>query len=135
METLTKLSARSLEYYINARRWKSDLYFFDLEIDFLNKLMDRYIKGNADVHQINDLRGYHEKLSQLTNEKHQIRELVDQQLKDLELLAQDTSIENIEKLSGKHAHLDCLMVDWIHEYRKLKMAFFVTVNEVLENKM
>lgn len=131
METLTKLSARSLEYYINARRWQSELDFFELEVDFLNKLIKECCGKNPDKVQLDQLLEDRAKLSELINEKHQIRELLDQQLKILELLAQGLQAENIEELTGKHASLDSLMMDWVSEYRKLKKDLFKTIENQL----
>ena len=43
METTLSISSRSLQYYVIAKKWSSDLEFFRLETAFLQKLLDRYI--------------------------------------------------------------------------------------------
>jgi len=134
METLTRLSARSLEYYINARRWNTDLEFFKDEIDFLNNLLKEHflrLAGTKRNAEISCLLG---KLNELVNEKHQVKELLDHQLKDLELLAEDLLFEDKEAFAGKQAHLEYLVIDLIHEYRKIKSGVFVIVNQILAEK-
>jgi hypothetical protein len=42
MESTTTMSVRSLQYYVIARRWASDLDFFKIEAAFLHHLMDDY---------------------------------------------------------------------------------------------
>ncbi|RAJ35748.1 hypothetical protein [Pedobacter cryoconitis] len=131
METLIKLSARSLEYYINAKRWNTDLEFYKDEIDFLNKLL----KENF-IHLTNSKRNVviiHliGKLAELVNEKHQVKELLDHQLKDLELLAEDLFIESKEAIAGKQAHLEYLIRDLVNEYREIKKSIFVLLDRIL----
>ncbi|MET4139512.1 hypothetical protein [Pedobacter sp. UYP1] len=131
METLIKLSARSLEYYINAKRWNADLEFYKDEIDFLNKLL----KENF-IHLTNSKRNIviiHliGKLAELVNEKHQVKELLDHQLKDLELLAEDLFIESKEAIAGKQAHLEYLIRDLVNEYREIKKSIFVLLDRIL----
>lgn len=131
METLIKLSARSLEYYINAKRWNADLEFYKDEIDFLNKLL----KENF-IHLTNSKRNVviiHliGKLAELVNEKHQVKELLDHQLKDLELLAEDLFIESKEAIAGKQAHLEYLIRDLVNEYREIKKSIFILLDQIM----
>jgi hypothetical protein len=48
MQPTTSMSARSLQYYVIARRWLSDLEFFKIETSFLQKLLDKHIAGLQD---------------------------------------------------------------------------------------
>jgi len=134
METLTKLSARSLEYYINARRWKTDLDFFNVEVVFLNRLMEEHFLQLAGEDRIKKLTQLGNKLSELVNEKHQIKELLDHQLRDLELLAEDLLIEGQEGLAGKQAHLEYQMIDLLHEFREIKREVYAIMEAVLDER-
>lgn len=42
METLNALLARSLQYYVLAEHWASDLEFFKIESVFFDKLIKEY---------------------------------------------------------------------------------------------
>jgi len=88
---------------------------------------------NSNKECLKKIQNYNERLSELINEKHQLNELLDRQLQDRELLAQDLLTENVEELTGKHAHLEYMMIDWVHEYRKLKKELFITINERLDS--
>ena len=134
METLSKLSARALEYYITSRRWKSDLYFSNLEITFLNRLLDEHFQGLV-VPEVQDkLKQLGIRLSVLVSEEHQIKELLDLQLENLEQLAKDSLDEHTEELAEKRAHLEYLMIDWIHEYRVIKEEIFLVIGAYLDSK-
>lgn len=43
METAPSLSSRSLQYYVMARHWASELEFFKVETAFFHRLLDDYI--------------------------------------------------------------------------------------------
>ncbi|AMP97543.1 hypothetical protein AY601_0591 [Pedobacter cryoconitis] len=131
METLIKLSARSLEYYINAKRWNADLEFYKDEIDFLNKLLKEKFSHLTNTKRSIVVIHLIDKLAEVVNEKHQVKELLDNQLKDLELLAEDLLIENKETIAGKQAHLEYLIRDLVNEYREIKKSIFVLLDQIL----
>jgi DNA gyrase/topoisomerase IV subunit A len=134
METLSKLSARALEYYITSRRWKSDLYFSNLEITFLNRLLDEHFHELVDTDVKAKLKQLGNRLSVLVSEELQIKELLELQLENLEQLAKESLDEHTEELAGKQAHLEYLMMDWIHEYRVIKEEFFFVIGAYLDSK-
>jgi len=134
METLSKLSARALEYYITSRRWKSDLYFSNLEITFLNRLLDEHFHELVDAGIKARLKELGKRLSDVVSEEQQIKELLEQQIEKLEQLAKDGSDEHTEELAGKQAHLEYLMMDWIHEYRVIKEELFLVLGGYLDTR-
>jgi hypothetical protein len=134
METLTKLPARALEYYINVRRWKTYLEFFNLEVVFLNRLMEEHFLQLSGEDHIKKLTQLGSKLSVLVNEKHHIVGLLDLQLRNLELLAEDLLSEGLGELSEKQADLECRMTDLIHQYREVKKELYVIVEEILDER-
>lgn len=134
MDTLSKLPARALEYYINVRRWKTHLEFFNLEVVFLNRLMEEHFLQLSGKDHIKKLTQLGSKLSVLVNEKHHIVGLLDQQLRNLELLAEDLISEGLDELSEKQADLECRMTDLIHQYREVKRELYVIVEEILDER-
>ncbi|MNY63805.1 hypothetical protein D3C86_2008210 [compost metagenome] len=73
-------------------------------------------------------------MSVLVNEKHHIVGLLDQQLRNLELLAEDLLSEGLNELSEKQADLECRMTDLIHQYREVKRELYVIVEEILDER-
>ncbi|WP_222538241.1 hypothetical protein [Pedobacter polysacchareus] len=134
METLTKLPERALEYYINVRRWKTYLDFFNLEVVFLNRLMEEHFLQLSGEQRIKKLTQLGSKLSALVNEKHRIKGLLDQHLKNLELLAEDLLHVSLDELSEKQADLECRMTDLIHQYREVKRELYLIVEEILDER-
>ncbi|MBB2147534.1 hypothetical protein [Pedobacter gandavensis] len=134
METLTKLPPRFLEYYINVRRWKTELDFFNTEVVFLNRLMEEHFLQLIAEDRILKLKQLGNKLAVLMKEKHQIKEVLDFQLKEIELLAEGLLKEKTAMLEGKQAHLEYQMIDLIHEYREVKRELYVFMEVVLDER-
>lgn len=132
METLTKLSARSLEYYINAGRWENELDFFNLEVLFMTRLVEDHFLQLAGEDRVRKLTQLGSKLSDLMNEKHRVKESLTHQLRDLELMAQDLLNEIQEELAGKQAHLEYQMMNLIHDYRAVKTELYAILESCIE---
>ncbi|WP_222539111.1 hypothetical protein [Pedobacter polysacchareus] len=134
MQTLTKLSPKALAYYINARRWKAHLDFFNVEVVFLNRIMEEhFLQLSAKEHK-KIIIPLGSKLSVLMNEKYQVEGLLDQQLNKLELLAEDLLKENPEDLATKQAYLEYHVIDLIHEYRLIKSGLYHIVGVLLDER-
>ncbi|MCX2452415.1 hypothetical protein OQX61_14160 [Pedobacter sp. PLR] len=134
MKSLTRLPAKALEYYINARRWKTHLDFFNMEVVFLNRIMEEHFLQLAGDNHKKKITPLGSKLSVLMNEKYHVDGLLDQQLKKLELLAEGLLRESPEELAGKQAHLEYHIIDLIHEYREVKRELYTIVEVVLNER-
>ncbi len=134
MKSLTKLPAKALEYYINARRWKTHLDFFNIEVVFLNRIMEEHFLQLAGDNYKKKMTSLGSKLLVLMNEKYHVDGLLEQQLKKLELLAEGLPKESPDELAGKQAHLECHIIDLIHEYREVKRELYAIVEVVLNER-
>ncbi|MGZ3873813.1 MAG: hypothetical protein ACXVJD_12900, partial [Mucilaginibacter sp.] len=71
MESTPAISARSLQYYVIARRWASDLEFFRIETAFFHRLINDYILQLKDNNRTLQLLGTGKKLDKLENDEAQ----------------------------------------------------------------
>lgn len=134
METSNALSARSLQYYAITRQWASDLEFFRIETAFLHRLMDDYfIRLNAG--HPDELRQIREALSELEKDKSRADQLLHEQLRELELMAEDVIPEDTEQLVGKQINLENLIAGIVKEYRNVKRKLFSQVEQVMRTKI
>lgn len=134
MKSLTKLPPRFLEFYISARRWKTELDFFNVEVVFLNRLIEEHFLQLVGEDRFFKLKQIGGKLSVIMTEKHQLKALLDDQLNGLELLAEGVFEEKTTLLEGKQAHLDYQMIDLIHEYREVKRELYAFLEIVLDER-
>lgn len=129
MESLNGLSARSIQYLVIAKKWSSDLEFYNIEIKFLRSLLGvNFITllNNGDkeiVKRINT------DLSQLDEEKAKLEYSLNDQIKQLELMAEDIIPEDVTTIAGKQIRLEYMVTNLFSEYKDIKREIFDLVQE------
>jgi len=125
MENTITMSARSLQYYVIARRWQSDLDFFKLETAFLHKLLNRHISQLQDREHISRLVSAGKALQKL--ELMVMDDLLTGQITQLELMAEDIIPEDAESLAAAQVKLEYFMTSLTKDFRSLKQEIFELV--------
>ncbi len=131
----TPLSARAIYYYLNARRWLADLEFFQVEVSFLQGLLDDYfIRLTDDIEFCKKLKGLRSQLFKLAKEIGNYR----LQLNDhIHLIVPEAehSIEREEILASRQVAFEIQIPKLTHEYRNAKRELFNLVGAIVrENK-
>ena len=132
METLNVLSARSLQYYVMAEHWASDLEFFKIESAFFDKLIKEYFIPIGEISGIEALHGLLNKISRLKEDEQATCKMLTEQLQQLELMAEDFIPENIDSIQGKQVQLEYLITNLTHEFRVVKKDLFLTIEHVMK---
>jgi SMC interacting uncharacterized protein involved in chromosome segregation len=120
-------SSRPLQYYVIARRWSSDLEFFRLESGFLQRLLDRYMSRLQGHSQFGKLVKAGEDLQEL--ERMVDGDLLDRQLTQLELMAEDVIPEDADALTEVQVKLERLMSKLTQRFREVKQEVYALVLE------
>jgi len=134
MGTATAMSARSLQYYVIALRWVSDLEFFNIETAFLHRLIDEYFIRLSDKTHFEKLKLAGNNLLKLEKDKSRADSLLTKQLKQVELMAEDIIPEKIENLTANQVQLEYLMADITKEYRTVKKELYTLIESVMREK-
>ncbi len=130
MGTMTAMSARSLQYYVIAKRWAADLEFFKIETAFFYRLMDDYFIRLCEPSYIDKFKQVSKNLLKLEVDRNQADRLLSDQLKHLELMAEDIIPEDVDSLSSKQIQIEYLVTDLTNEYREVKKQLFTLVEIV-----
>lgn len=131
METTTPTPNASLQYYVIAKRWLSDLEFFKIETAFLHRLLDEHFTPLSDQAYILKLRDVGKRLLNLEKEETETNLLLKEQLKRVELMAESMIPEFKEELSVTQAELENNMSKLTNEYRTVKRELFKLVECVM----
>jgi hypothetical protein len=132
MKTITTMSVRSLQYYVIARRWASDLEFFKIETAFLHRLMDDYFIPLCDKTYFEKFKQTGKNLLRLEADSNKADILLTDQLKHVELMAEDIIPEDAEELAVNQVQLEYLMNNLTHEYRDVKKQLFELVESIIK---
>jgi len=135
METLNSLSARSLQYFVIAKKWSSDLEFYKIEIKFLRTLLENnyfVLQNNGEKDTVKRINN---DLMLLDVEKNQLERALNEQIQQLELMAEDVIPEDVVQVAGKQIRLEYLVTDLFSEYKDLKREIFYLVQEASVQNM
>lgn len=125
--TITKPD-RTLQYYVIARKWLSDLEFFKIETAYLHQLTDDYIVRLQDTEHIHQLIEVGRELKKL--EQMEITNMLATQITLLELMAEDIIPEDSESLAATQVQLEYFITDLNHQFRKVKQELYHLVLDV-----
>jgi hypothetical protein len=134
MGTTTAMSARSLQYYVIAKRWTTELEFFGLEIPFLYFLMDEYFMRLCEPACIKKFKQVITDLSKLETDRKNIKSLLGQQLSEITRMAEDIVPENIDLLSEKQIKIEYLFNALTIQYRAVKKELFALTDSFRKSK-
>lgn len=129
METLNSLSARSLQYFVIAKKWSSDLEFYKVEIKFLRSLLENnyfILQNNGEK---DTLKRINKDLARLDVEKNLLERALDEQIQQLELMSEDVIHEDATQIAGTQIRLEYMVTDLFSEYKDLKREIFYLVQE------
>lgn len=132
METLNARSARSLQYYVMAEHWASDLEFFKIESVFFDKLIKEYFIPIGETSGIEELRDLLNKISRLKEHEQATCKMLTEQSQQLELMAEDIIPENIDSIQGKQVQLEYLITNLTREFRAVKKDLFLAIEHVMK---
>lgn len=134
METAPSLSSRSLQYYVMARHWASELEFFKVETAFFHRLLDDYIVYLTSANYAEKLKISGNQLLKLEADERQLDELLTGQIRQLELMAEDVIPEDAESLATMQIKLERLTTDLMKAYQAAKKQLFVLVESAMRKK-
>lgn len=127
METTTALSSRALQYYVIAGQWAADLEFFKIETAFFHHLLEDYLVYFSSADDTEKLKLISKKLLKLEADERDTEQLLNDQIKHLELMAEDVIPEDTESLTAQQVRLENLTHHLLKEYRETKKLLFVMI--------
>jgi len=133
MNTMNAISARSLQYYVIAHKWNSDLEFYKIETAFFHRLIEDHFIGLSAPAFIDELKAVGKKLLRLDIEISGADKMLTGQLKQIELMAEDIVDEDAEALAGAQVQLEYLINSITLQFRETKTMLFNLIERVVKN--
>lgn len=134
MESTYPMSAKSLQYYVIAKRWASDIEFFKIETSFLNRLLDNYFVRLYNQKLLEKVKVSGERMLALAKDEVKVNQLIQRQLKEMEWIAKNQIKENVERISLSQVEIEHQMVNIMREFRELKKDIFKLVECILREE-
>jgi len=134
MENITEMSDRAEQYYTAAKRWISDLNFFEIETDFLLQLQRDYLLRLAGKVTGTALKAIDDQLLALQLDMHEAGVRCQAQLDRLAAVAENVTPEDISYLLIENNGLADLMIQLNQEYQEVKKELFTQVKRVMHER-
>lgn len=127
------MEAKWEELYALTQHWRSDLEFYSEDIDFLNRLVDKYFIWINDERNIASVREIQDNLRRI---RIKCRDLLDKTQKHLNqigsLIEEESADSRIFRL--EHEHLEGEIADFVKAFRENRREVFKITEYIVENE-
>jgi hypothetical protein len=121
-------------FHVLAERWMSDLIFFNDEIRFLRRLIDRFFIWQVKEENIETTRVLASNLARMEKRKFTIEQKVRVHFFHLRSAFQNPFNHNGQAYMEEHAELEDEMAEFVKEFRTMKQNVFKVTEYVLESE-
>ena len=121
-------------FHVVAERWMSDLIFFNDEIRFLRRLIDRFFIWQVKEQNIETTRMLASNLAKMEKRKFTIEQKVRTHFAHLKNAFENPFSHNGQAYLDEHAELEDEMVQFVKEFRIMKRNVFKVTEYVLESE-
>lgn len=122
------------ELYYETQQWKSNLYFMEDEIIFIDRLLDSYVFEPNTPNLFERIQDYQHRLQKAKDNKALFIELIAEHKRDLGGMLECTD-ENCDSLYyQKHDKLKAEVVNCIESFKMLKSEIFNYAGNILKKR-
>lgn len=121
-------------FFVLAKHWQSDLKFFADELQFLKRLMGKYMIWLTDEKNIADAKITGSKLMNLEKRRASIEERVADHLKYFTNLVTNQLPHNAQVDKDRHGELEIALSDFLKEFRSIKKEVFALTERVVDSE-
>lgn len=114
------------QMHIISERWKSDLTFFNDELSFFRKLIDKK--------NVSSTRKLASDLSKLEKRLFRISQRLSQHGKHVANLLENPFSHNAQECKGEHGQLETLFADFTKDFREIKSKIFIIIKHVIDSE-
>lgn len=122
------------QLYIITDHWKSDLYFYNDETNFLKHLLSKYsiwLTQNANIENVNVVS---EKLHVCERFKNDLLETIAKHMKHIKNMVENPFVHNELAFREEHAQLEEDVADYVKSHREVKKEIFSITEKVIESE-
>jgi hypothetical protein len=119
--------------YIIAEHWQSDLKFYEDELNFLRKLIDKYFLWLIEEKHLENTRSVADKLSKLEKNRLATDEKLTKHMHHLTALIENPFPYDASVYKNEHKELKAAFSEFLKEFRRVKKAIFELAEHVIDS--
>lgn len=120
------------ELHVLTEKWKSDLEFYNFELNFLHKLIDKYYIWLTNDELINDIEGAASRVFAADRARNTLSIKTLQHLRHLEEIIENEFPYNAQEFRQEHEELENKLASFYKNFKLLKKEVFSLTEQVLE---
>ena len=125
---------RRYQMFIVSEHWLTDLKFFNDELNFLRRLVDKYFMWLVDEANIESTQKLARDLSRFETKRTRLSAKLAHHLKRLTNLIENPFSHSAQDSIDEHADLEALMSAFVKDFRRIKRAAFTLTETVIESE-
>lgn len=122
------------EMYIITERWQSDLAFFNDELSFFRKLINKYLLWLVDEKNIEHTRKLAADISKFDKRGVTVSQKLATHLRELANLAENPFSHNAQSCRDAHGALESIVAELAKDFRSLKKKVFRVTETVIDSE-
>jgi hypothetical protein len=122
------------QMYIISERWNSDLTFFNDELDFFRKLIDKYFMRLIDEKNIESTLKLATDLAKFEKRSFTILQRLNHHLRHLTNLFENPFSHDVRQCKDEHGQLEELLAPFTKDFRKIKKEVFSVTEHVMDSE-
>lgn len=122
------------QMYIISQRWQSDLAFFNDELKFFRKLIDKYFMWLADDKNIESVRKLASDLYRFEKRRFTVSQRLSLHVHQLTNLVGNSSSHNAQGCKDEHGQLEVIFAEFTKDFRRIKSEVFIASEKVIDSE-
>ena len=125
---------RWISFYAISRHWKSDLIFFEDELNFLRLLIDKHLSVLSSNTTTNPVHRLVLQVSELEKEQYSLLKKIEIHILRIEALVENSFAHNAQEYKDDHQKLETEFAAFVKKYRTVKDQVFRMTESVIRSK-
>ena len=122
------------ELHVLTDKWKSDLEFYNFELNFLHKLIDKYYIWLTNDELVNEVEKAAIRLSIADKSREVLNIKTTQHLRHIEEILENEFIYDAQVFRTEHEQLENRIAEFCKNFKLLKKDVFLLTEQVLETE-
>jgi hypothetical protein len=121
-------------YHAVAKHWKSDVEFFEDELNFFRLLIDKHLTLLIQPENIEHTRAMVTDVTKLENERTQLDQAIDDHIQHIVLLVENPFAQNAQECKSEHEKLESSVASFVKKFRTVKMEVFKLTERIIHSE-
>jgi hypothetical protein len=121
-------------YHAVAKHWKSDVQFFEDELNFFRLLIDKHLALLIEPGNIEQTRAIVTDITKLENERTKLDQAIDHHIQHIVLLVENPFAQNAQECKSEHEKLESSVASFVKKFRTVKMEVFKLTERIIHSE-